>query len=217
MTDAINIIIRRFQPEHRSAVRKIACETAFLEAVEGNLIEDNEILADILTFYYTDYEPESCLVAISGSEIIGYIIGAKNGKRARRIFTLRILPRLILKYLLNGSLFRKKIFYLGLNSLKSKLTGEFRMPDFSKKYPAELHINLKKGFRGGGIGRKLMEHYFSFLKDNGISGVHLTTMSEDAKAFFERMGFEVLHKTELSFLRFYLNKSIPYYAMGRIL
>ncbi len=89
------------------------------------------------------------------------------------------------------------------------------MPDFSKEYPAELHINLKKGFRGGGIGRKLIEHFLSYLKDNDIRGVHLTTMSENAKSFFERMGFHVMHKIGLSFLRFYFHKNIPYYAMGR--
>lgn len=216
MADADNIIVRRFQPADRSAVRNIACETAFLEAVEGRLIEDDEILADILTLYYTDYEPESCFVAVNDSEIIGYIIGTKNAKRADRIFSYRIIPLLSLKYFFKGNLFRKKYLRLGFDAIKSKVNGEFAMPDFSNEYPAELHINLKKGFRGGGVGRKLIEHFLSYLKENGIHGVHLTTMSDNAKLFFERVGFQVLHKTQLSFLRFYLHKSIPYYSMGRI-
>ena len=215
MVNAANIIIRKFQTDDRSAVRSIAGETAFLEESADRFLDDEEMLADILTAYYTDYEPESCFVAVGNSQIVGYIIGTKNAHRAGRILSYRILPRLILKYLIKGTLLRRKTLRLAFNAIKSKVTGEFAMLDFSEKYPAELHINLKKGFRGGGVGRKLMEHFLSYLKENGISGVHLTTMSENAKLFFERMGFHVLHKTELSFLRSHFHKSIPYYAMGR--
>ena len=56
-------LIRPYQKEDRPSVRRISCETAFLDADLHDFFSDEEILADALTLYFTDYEPESCFVA----------------------------------------------------------------------------------------------------------------------------------------------------------
>ncbi|MEJ2568617.1 MAG: hypothetical protein P8Z50_07085 [candidate division WOR-3 bacterium] len=51
------IIIRKFSKKDIEDVRRIACETAFGGSSRYDFFEDDEILADLLTRYYTDYRP----------------------------------------------------------------------------------------------------------------------------------------------------------------
>jgi ribosomal protein S18 acetylase RimI-like enzyme len=135
----------------------------------------------------------------------------------KRLFRWKILPRLVLQSVFSGMLFRHRtrrfLFHCAIGFLK----GEFHLPDFSHAYPATLHINIDRDFRAKGLGRRLIEHYLGHLKESGIAGVHFGTMSEDAKRFFERLGFRVLHGTSMSYLESYFGKRSPYYVLGMVL
>ena len=91
------------------------------------------------------------------------------------------------------------------------------MPDFSKKYPATLHINIDKGHRESKIGTRLSERYLSFLKDSKIKGVHFGTISEGAKRFFTKAGFDLLFESKRSYLRYYFKRDTPFYIFGKAL
>lgn len=47
--------------------------------------------------------------------------------------------------------------------------------DHYTEYPAHFHINCHSTSRGMGLGSKLLQHLENYLKEQGISGVHLTT------------------------------------------
>jgi len=127
------VTIREFSSADRQAVRRIACETAFPEGASSALFGDDEILADALTLYFTDYEPNSCFVAWAGAEVIGYIIGSKNVAAMKRIFFADIIPGLLIKGARRGTFFRKKSGRFLMNLAFSFLKGEFSTPDFSRK------------------------------------------------------------------------------------
>ena len=91
-----NIIIRKFNNYDREDVRRISCDTAFSEGSRKNIFDDDEILADLLTLYFTDYEPNSCFVAVKNDQVIGYIIGTTDVKLMQKIFFIRIVPLLII-------------------------------------------------------------------------------------------------------------------------
>lgn len=74
-----NIFIRKFNNCDRKDIRRISCDTAFLEESRKVFFDDDEILADALTLYFTDYEPDSCFVAVKNDKIIGYIKGKISG------------------------------------------------------------------------------------------------------------------------------------------
>lgn len=59
------------------------------------------------------------------------------------------------------------------------------------RFPAHLHVNLDEGWRGGGIGRSLIEALVGDLMARGVPGVHAVT-GRDARnvAFYRRAGFE---------------------------
>ncbi|HPN88376.1 MAG TPA: GNAT family N-acetyltransferase [Candidatus Omnitrophota bacterium] len=209
------MILRAFEKKDRDALRQIACNTAFLGLPYQLFIDDKEILADALTVYFTDYEPESCFVAEENEKIVGYLIGTKNAQKMNGIFKQKIFPQLFKKTLLSGIIFQKNTFIFLRNLLQSLVKGEFLAPDFSLKYPALLHINIAQDFRGQKIGERLINHYLNFLKENNISAVHLGTMSENAKEFFQKCGFMILFQGHRSYLKNHLKKNASYYILGR--
>jgi len=210
------ITIRKFIPHDRPAIRSISCQTAFLEMPTHIFLNNEEILADALTQYYTDYEPESCFVATYDDKVIGYLIGAKNIWRANNIFKKKIMFFLIAKAFKNGLFVSAKTLRLFFHIAISAAMGEFIAPDFSKQYPATLHVNIDKNFRGSHAGSRLIDCYLNFLDRNGISGVHFGSISDNAKDFFLKKGFILLHQNQRSYLRYALGRTLNYYIFGKI-
>ena len=192
-----------------------SCATAFGGDTAVRLFDDDEILADALTLYFTDHEPSSCFVAERSGKVIGYIIGSKDVSSMNWTLRLKIIPLLLLKAFLKGVFFRKKDIRFFLHCASSFFKGEFSAPDFTKEYPATLHINLDKDARGLGLGTRLIENYMGFLREAGVKGVALGTASERAKQFFERSGFGLLFDKTRSFMRYQTGHDVQYYIMGR--
>ena len=49
-------------------------------------------------------------------------------------------------------------------------------------------IDVKKDRRGKGLGRLLLEHLFTYAKENGFSAVELSAM-DSAEGFYKKLGF----------------------------
>lgn len=209
-----NFSIRKYAPGDREAVRKIAYETSLLERPEL-FVEDEEIVADALTLYFTDYEPEACFVADHGGTVVGYLTGAKNAEKMLKTFNSKITWRLLRKAARKGLLikvsFLKFAWQIGISMLK----GEFRMPPYSKQFQALYHINLAKEYRGGGIGGRLVKEFERYLIDNHINSVHVGTMTDGAKEFFVKNGYRILFKSQRSYLRHKTQEIIPFYVLGK--
>jgi N-acetylglutamate synthase-like GNAT family acetyltransferase len=89
------------------------------------------------------------------------------------------------------------------------------MPDFSKRFPAMLHINIEPGYRIGGLGERLIKTFEAYLKGERVAGVHFGTFSEGAKDFFIKMGFTIFFQGKRSYLKPYLGKEINFYIFGK--
>ncbi|MCX7920149.1 MAG: GNAT family N-acetyltransferase [bacterium] len=215
MMELNTIVIRNYQPIDRESVRRISCMTAFLEEPHNLFIDNEDILADILTRYFTDYEPESCFVAMDNPRVVGYLIGSTDIRKVRIGYLKRILPNVIVRGIKTGTIFHGNTVRLLWHIFLSLMKGEFRIPDYSKEYPATLHINLDKQYRGRNIGSKLLGYYITYLKSNNIPGVHFGTVSESAKLFFQKMGFELLYSTKLTCLHYHFGYDLPYYIFGK--
>jgi len=216
MPKSEEIIIREYERSDRASVRKIACDTAFMGEPAENFFTGRGFLADFLTLYHTDYEPESTFVAEKREKVIGYISGAKSERAMDLLFIIKVLPKAILKLIFKGYIFKKANLLFILFNIYSFLKGEFYTPAFIKKdYPAILHINIDKNYRGYGIGGRLIEAYLNYLKNEKIKGVHLKTPSEKSFKFFKKTGFKMLYKTRKSYFKHILKKSIKYFYYGK--
>lgn len=180
-------------------------------------MDSMDLLADMLSLYFTDYEPQSSFIAESNGKAIGYLLGTTNMERMNHVFTWKVCPRILGKIILGGALLSPKNLRLLWAVTKSFLRGEFFMPDFSDRYESTLHINLDKSYRGQNIGERLMARYEEYLKENKIESLYVSTLSEDAKEFFIRQGFEVLFYRRRSYLKYRLGKILNCYVLGKSL
>ena len=212
----MKIEIRKFHLSDRVSVRKICWDTSFLEN-PTEFIDEEELLADFLTIYFTDYEPESCFVALDQERVVGYLIGTKDVRKMWRVFVSKIFPQLLMKFLQKMTLFKKKNLKFLFHVLRSFFKGEFISSDFIDSYPASFHVNFAKEYRRSGGGRALFEAYVQYLRSNDIKGVHVGTMSEAAMHFFSALDFKILHQSQRSYLQYQLGAPISYYILGRIL
>lgn len=208
------ITILNYQKKDRKTIRKISLESSILGKFRDTVF-DKEILADLLTRYFTDYEPSSCFVAENENRIIGYVIGARDVRKMRRMMKKVILPSLGKRVLSAGYLFNKNNLFLLKNMLSSFIKGEFKVPNFAKDYPATLHVNITAQSRGQNVGTLLVQHFLEYLKENNVRGIHFGVLSENAKRFFLKLKFEVLFEGEYTFLYYLTGESLPHYIMGK--
>lgn len=207
-------VIRKFGARDRLAVRQISCKTALMGEPSAVFFDDDEILADALTIYFTDYEPESCFVAECENSVIGYLLGAIDAKRMDKIISDKIALPLFIKALRRCTFFHKRNWDFLFRAFLSLVKGEFKTPNFSKDHPAALHINIIKEYRAVGIGSRLINAYLDYLKEQAVKGVHFATMSDKASQFFKKQNFQLLFQAERSYFRYFLGKNIPFYIFG---
>lgn len=210
-----SVTIRPYHTSDRDALRRISCATAFLGLPLSLFVDDDVIVADILTRYYTDFEPQSCFVAVAGNTVVGYIIGSVNAKKARQIFMRQIMMPALWRAVRKGIFLKENALRFLRHLMVSVIKGEFRDPDFSHLYPATLHINIDKNFHRHRIGSKLIARYLEYLQNDHITGVHLGTISSSAKEFFIKNGFSLLYSGRRSYLCYITKDIANYYILGK--
>ena len=215
MMDKSKIIIRSFEKDDRGPLRKLCADTAFMGEPVEKFCPDRELFADWACSYYTDYEPESIFVAEYEGRVRGYIMGSKDELKYRRVSAE--LSRLLLKRTLGRFLFEPSSRRLLFNLAKSFVSGEFKRPDFSRHYPAHLHINLDKAFRGNGIGPMLIFRFESYLLGVKVYGVRLATISARANRFFQKQGFGILYRRRVTYFDYLAREEIYLSMYGKTL
>lgn len=215
MPESPGVSIRKFEARDRAALRKIAHDTALMGEPASLFFEGEKIFTDALTLYFTDYEPESCLVAEKDGEVVGYLVGTKDRDSSEKIISQKITLPLFIEALKSGVFLKKKNVIFIFNALASMAKGEFNAPHFNTQYPAELHINIKKGFRGLNAGSMLITAFLDYLRRQKVIGVHLATMSKEGADFFEKNGFELLCAGKRSYFRHILKRDVPLYIYGK--
>lgn len=193
---APGILVRPYQKSDRECVRELCCETGFLGKEITPVFEDRELFADYLTRYYTDWEPESSFVLEQDGAVKGYLLGS-------------YLPR------------RQKIFNI-YNNLSLFVRGMTRYPRYnkatrefihwvlskaSKEVPAaprnsaHFHFNILPEAQGLAQAVALMNAYLDHLRKHGATSVYgqvVTFESRRGAKLFERYGFQVLERKEIT-------------------
>jgi ribosomal protein S18 acetylase RimI-like enzyme len=189
--DAVQI--RPYEPRDRGAVRAICCDTADRGEPVENFFPDREVFADLLTAYYTDYEPESGWVGDRGGEVVGYLTGCVDTRRFIRVMAFSIAPRILIKGIRREVLKYPQGKQFIRSNLRLWLRGSKKSISFDE-YPSHLHINLKSGARARGLGCDLVTRFLVQAKAAGSCGVHANVRedSDRARKFFENLGFQAV-------------------------
>ena len=192
--DVKNLMIRNFRSADAAAVREISCATLNKGEPWEELVSDKDIIADALTRYFTDFEPESTWVACIGDRVVGYLTACLYPGRYFWASLFFITPGLLVRSFARRVFLKRGIGLLLQAGIKVFFLRLFAAKPSLKDYPAELHINFLEVARGRGAGRQLIERLMEHLKEKGSSGVHASVHShnEDGQQFFLKMGFSAL-------------------------
>ncbi len=208
-------IIRKFKKGDEAEIKKISGDSAFMGEPVEIFFQDRALFTDAWTDFYLKYEPESIFVAEDRGKVIGYLVGCKDSRKELKKLRL-MAPRFIAKMILrtvSGVYTAKtrkmaKYYLLQSGNEISKVPREF----------AHFHINLDKKYRGKGIGSRLMNAYFKYLKENGVNGVYCQTFDyEGSKSveFFKKHGMKMYDRKETKIYKDYFKKKMWVVTMVR--
>ncbi len=188
--------IRTYEDRDRESIRQICCDTALQGKPIDRFFHDREIVAELLTAYYTDFEPASCWVAEYSGRVIGYLTGCRNNRRYASKLTWPLVPRMLGKALSRGLFLKKLTWRLLMTTIKNWQIGSL-----SKSFPwdqnsGHLHIDVSDQFRGQRVGQRLMEKFVQQATEAGLRGIYAVTYENNLPAcrFFEKMGFDVVNR-----------------------
>ena len=210
---ATALVIRPYEPRDRSEVRRIFRSTAYHGRSFEIFFTDGEWLADIVTAYYTDLSPAYSYVAELDGRVVGYLNGTVDTAAFQRDWTRRILPGVIIRFLLGGLWLSTKNLKLLLNGVVAMFRRETRdESQVLKGYPAHFHVNVDPSMQARGAGTQLAAAFLERLKSERIAGVHVRTSRADGRhPFFERLGFRKVASYKLTVWK-YLDPA-PYELM----
>ncbi len=190
------VIIRRYEPRDRKAVRTLCCATGFLGKAIDPIFQDRELFADYLTRYYTDIEPESSFVLEQDGRLKGYLLGSHRPFR-QQLFNffnnLSLFTRGMAKYPFYNRPTRDFIGWILRNSWREVPTTPRRC--------AHFHFNMLPEAQGMANTGKLMNGYLDHLRSKGVRQVYgqvVTFETRRGAKLFERYGFQVLDRREIT-------------------
>ena len=196
MKDDKRFEIRKFAAADRARVRELCADTGFLGKPIDPIFEDREIFADYLTAYYTDWEPQSSFVLLVNGDIRGYLLGSRHPFRQQ-----------VYNFYNNVALFVRGMWRYRRYRPASKkfvqwiLRTAWREVPAAPRRTAHFHVNLLADARSVAHTRALTDSYFRYLHDRGERRVYgQMVVFEDRRGtkMFERFGFQVLNKSEIT-------------------
>lgn len=181
--------LRPYQATDRAAVRDICCRTAFRHRGAAALIDDEELFADYWTRYYTDFEPESILIATRGNEHTGYLLGCVDSARYTRTMARHVIPSVIGRLTWRGvrgryrNGARTKAFFRWL-LLRSWREAP---PLDESRYPAHYHINLVATGYQERLYTRLALSFIDRVERAGVTHVHGRALDVRDTGVFSRL------------------------------
>lgn len=165
--------IRPYVAADREAVRDISRRTAYRNRGSSAVFEDDELFADFWTRYYTDYEPESCLVVEEDGRVIGYLLGTVDARRHQSVMARRIVPSVLARafWRLATFQYRKASTRQMLWWLVSRGWKEAPHIPFDR-YPAHYHCNVLREGYGKGYYSAMALKFLDRMEVLGVPALH---------------------------------------------
>lgn len=168
-------MVRSYEPKDEKRLREICIETSGFSIKSK---KDREFLYYMYNDYYTEFEPESCFVAVNDNdEAIGYILCAKDFDAYLETMNKFYIPRIV---------------HLGFKYNVIVHSEIFAYKLLKKNYPAHLHIDILPEYQKTGLGRKLVDELKAYLKAQEVPGVMLSVGvgNKGAIEFYKKNGFK---------------------------
>lgn len=170
-------------------MRRICGDTALFGQAIERLLDDRDFVVEALLGYYVRFEPGSLFVAVEGGAVIGYLAGCVDTRRFDRLFSRRILPGLMMRFVSRGHWRRAESWRILMALARAGRARSRLLRSVLDPYPAHCHMNIAEGRRRGGAGSLLLARFLTYLEERSVPGIHVWTASGEGKAFFLKKGF----------------------------
>lgn len=194
--DRKTFAVRPYRAGDEDVIRGICGDMGFLGNAIDPVFEDRELFADFLTRYYLKYEPQSCFVLVMRGEIKGYLLGSRFPIRHQAYSFLQNIVlawRALKRYRHYNDASRRFIRWLFLNAWREVPAAPRRTPHF--------HINVLPEARSMATARVLIDAYLHYLHHWGAKRVYGQIVTFETRRdlkMFERYGFRVLNRSEIT-------------------
>ena len=198
-----NINIRPYNLKDRAALRTLCCDVADRGGPIENFFPDRDFAADLLTGYYTDYEPQSTFVAECDGRLVGYINGCMDNRRYGLVMFWILMPLLLVKGFKRGIFFRREIRPMVIGMCKNwRRIFVWRRKSFSS-HQGHLHIGIRQDDRRQQTGRKLLETLGDYAARLGVGELEASVHDANkvASVFFEAQGFVIRQRNPMIMMR----------------
>jgi hypothetical protein len=159
---------------------------------------DREAFADFFTRYYTDFEPEHCLVAEAEDGIVGYLICCVNSRlyawRQAQIMAATA-PR-VARRILTGRYDARSLRFLVWF-----ITRAFAETPKAPENSAHFHLNILSEWRNGKVLRALFASSIKGMREWGAKRIYGQIQLYDDRRplkVFERFGFRKYDQRRVS-------------------
>ena len=204
--EARGVVVRRYRPEDRDAVRALCSNTGFLGNPIDPVFEDRELFADFLTNYYLNHEPDSAFIVTVDGETKGYLLGSRCPLKHQAfsfLHNLRLAAKLCLRYWRYRPESRRFVHWIILNA--------WREVPAAPRFIGHFHLNILPEARRVEICRQLLETYLAFLYESGVKQVYGQMVTFDGRRgfkLFERYGFKVLNRSEITKYKRFTDRTV---------
>jgi hypothetical protein len=204
--ERFDFVVRAYQPSDREAIRDLCCRTGFLGKPIDPVFEDRELFADFLTDYYLTCEPDSAFIITIDNAVVGYLLGCRFPRR-HQIFSVRHSVSLGAKAVFRLPRYkaesRRYIRWIALNAWRE-------VPDAPREI-GHFHMNFLPEARRLAVFREVLERYLRFLADQGVKQISAQMVTFDERRtlhLFERYGFRVLNRSQISKFERFTSESV---------
>ncbi|GIF20216.1 GNAT superfamily N-acetyltransferase [Actinoplanes tereljensis] len=179
--------IRPYRAADRAAVYDICVRTADAGDDARGKFSDDDLWGDLFAGPYTHLEPDLAFVVEDGGEAVGYVVGTADTATFVKRYPAEWVPLITDRYPepppppRTAEQDMVSLHYWPERMLVPGLDG----------FPAHLHIDLLPPYQGQGLGRRLINRFTEAVPAPGVH-VAMLTANVRARAFYDRLGFEVL-------------------------
>jgi ribosomal protein S18 acetylase RimI-like enzyme len=188
-----DVRLRPCRPDDLDDLYRICLLTADNGADGTVLFRDPRLVGDVYAAPYAVLEASLATVAEDDAGVAGYILGAADTQTFNDRLARDWLPGLRQRYPEPSPDGSGEQSYQEHRALTLIHHPEVYAPDpeFVRRYPAHLHIDLLPRLQGRGVGRRLVQTLTAGLRARGCAGLHLNVglANHRAAGFYQAVGF----------------------------
>lgn len=200
-------LVRPVLPSDQRAVGDIAYATGFFGDSARIFFPAPALFRALWVAAYFRGAGFAGFVAEVDAQVVGYVLGAPDGGLYRAGLR-RAVPDVLAALPARGVL--ACLPYLGRAAVWHAPLAD------PARFPAHLHLNLLPEARGYRLGERLLRAHLSILAGAGVSGVQLSTTSENEAALglYRKLGFQVIHTRATRMWRPWLGRETTQLVLG---